>query len=84
MKVPFEVKVTVPCVGELTRVAVRLSPSGSVSFEIIEIAPVEVIETVPPKATFAESFTPTGGSLVGEILMVTVTVFPSEVPSFDL
>ena len=54
------------------------------SFEIIEIAPVEVIETVPPKATFAESFTPTGGSLVGEILMVTVTVFPSEVPSFDL
>jgi hypothetical protein len=52
--------------------------------EISELDPVEVIETVPPKATFATSFTPSGASLVGEILMVTVTVFPSEVPSLDL
>ena len=78
------VKVTVPWVGELTRVAVRLSPSTSVSLDRRELDPVVVLATDPPKATFAVSFTPTGGSFVGVILMVTVTVFPSEVPSFDL
>ena len=38
--------------------------------------------TVPPEIPITKSSTPIGGSLIGLIFIVTVTVFPSAVPSF--
>ena len=77
-------RVKLPKEGEAIKVALRLSPSTSVSLSNTELFPVLVSETVPPNATSAASFTPTGASFVGLIVMVTVTVLPSDVPSFDL
>ena len=77
-------KVRLPKDGALTKVAERVSDSTSVSLSSSEGLVVVVCETARPKATLRVSSTPTGASLVGVMLMVTVTVFPSEVPSLDL
>ena len=60
------------------------SPSESLSLSSRVEEPVVVRVTVPASSTTRLSPTAIGGSLIGLIVMVMVTVFPSAVPSFTL
>jgi len=64
--------------------AVRLFPSGSISLSKRVDEPGAVWVTVPASSTTRVSLTVIGASLIGLMLMVMVTVFPSSVPSLAL
>ena len=70
--------------GGVTPIAVRLSPSESVSLSSRVDDPLAVRVTVPASSTFRVSLTVRGISLTGLMVMVIVTVFPSTVPSLAL
>ena len=70
--------------GGVTPIAVKLSPSESVSLSSRVDDPLAVRVTVPASSTVRVSLTVRGISLTGLMVMVIVTVFPSTVPSLAL
>ena len=81
MKDPFAFRVSVPLETVSTRIAVRVSPSTSLSFPK---TPGAVMVRVSFSATVYSSSTATGASLTAVMVMVTVAVLLSTKPSFAL
>ena len=67
--VPLEFNVSEPLTGELTRIALNASPSGSVSLSNKVEEPESVNETVADSSTVRVSLTVRGRSFIGVTLI---------------